>query len=112
MLVALLLCEEESGNLGELSDGGRVCVGDHVAKIVERVVQVVHPAALAGVNAERHGGRGRVMVLIAICSLVKYCLWMGNCNKFAADTVLICSLWIRVEVSVLFDFISSFQPLL
>ena len=30
-------------------------VGDHVAEFVERVVQVVHPAALAGVDTEREG---------------------------------------------------------
>ena len=53
-----LLGEEESGDLGELSDGGRVGVGDHVAEFVERVVQVVHPAALAGVNADERA-RGR-----------------------------------------------------
>ena len=33
-------------------------VGDHVAEFVERVVQVVHPAALAGVNADERA-RGR-----------------------------------------------------
>ena len=46
-----LLCEEEGRDLGELSDGGRVCVGDHVAEVVERVVQVVHPPTLPGVDA-------------------------------------------------------------
>ena len=46
-----LLCEEEGGDLGEFSDGGRVRVGDHVAEVVERVVQVVHPPTLAGVDA-------------------------------------------------------------
>lgn len=51
----VVLGQEESGYFGEFSHRGAVGVGNNGAQAVQRVVQVVHPPSLAGVDAEPQG---------------------------------------------------------
>lgn len=48
----VVLSQEESGYFGEFSHRGAMGVRDDGAQAVQRVVQVVHPPPLAGVDAE------------------------------------------------------------
>ena len=51
----VVLGQEEGGYFGEFSHRGAVGVGDNRAQAVQRVVQVVHPPPLPGVDAEPQG---------------------------------------------------------